>query len=420
MSNTLVKNISRLYQAGRKSGEVHTPFLKGADLKEIPFIENAWLLIKEDKFHSFGQGDLPEMTANTSVIDAQGRLVLPTWCDSHTHIVFAKPRTREFVDRINGLSYEEIAKRGGGILNSAKHLSELSAEALEQSALERIHEVIKTGTGLLEIKSGYGLSHEMELKMLRVIGALKEKSPIPIKATFLAAHALPQSFKQNKAGFLNGMINKTLPQVAEEGLADYIDIFCEKGFFSAEDVDQLLEAGAKYGLRGKIHTNQFNHIGGIEAAIRNNALSVDHLEVINEEEMELLKKSNVIPTLLPSAPFFLNDDHFPPMKKMIDGGIGFALATDYNPGSTPSGNMPFLLSLACIKGRISPEAAVNAATYNGAWALEEVGNYGSIDVGKKASFIITNPMADLNEIPYFFGKNPVWKVFLDGQPYSEA
>ncbi len=413
MSSIIITNINQLLQVDRLRNSQNTPFLKGENMAFLPRITNAWLHIDHGKILDYGtmSKDLPRADYT---IDATGRFVLPSWIDSHTHIVFAKPRSKEFVDRINGLSYEDIAKRGGGILNSAKHLAEKTETELFESALIRLYEIAKTGTGYVEIKSGYGLSVQQEIKMLKVIKRLKKVSPIPIATTFLAAHAIPKSFQGSSQDFVDEMIQNALPKIADQGLADYIDIFCEKGYFSAADVERLLEAGDKVGLRGKIHTNQFNHVGGIEAAIKKNALSVDHLEVLNDTEISLLKKSKVIPTLLPSAPFFLNDSHFPPMRKMIDAGLGFNIATDFNPGSTPSGNFPFLISLACIKGRITPEEAINASTYNAAFALEIQDQYGSIDRGKMANFIITEPMDDLSEIPYYFGKNPVWKHFIKG------
>ena len=409
-ANLLIKNCRAIAQIDRRA----THFLRGAQMAEIPILENAWISIVGDRIADYGpMSTCPE--AADSIIDASGSWVLPAFCDSHTHIVYAQPRSREFVARIQGKSYQEIAAEGGGILNSAKHLANAPEDQLVDEALSRIHEAISLGTGLVEIKSGYGLSEDSELKMLRVIKRLKTLSPIPIKATFLAAHALPTEFKQNKAGFLNGMIDSTLPKVVEEGLADYVDIFCETGFFDAADTAQLLTAAAKYGLKGKIHTNQFTHIGGIQMAGQCQAISVDHLEVLNDEEMDYLKTVDLIPTLLPQAPFFLNDAHFPPMRKMLDKGLGFALASDFNPGSSPSGNMQFVMSLACVKGRILPSEAINAATLNGAAALEATKDFGSIDKGKKANLIISRPMAEIAEFCYYFANNVVEKMIINGQ-----
>ncbi|NNE28587.1 MAG: imidazolonepropionase [Saprospiraceae bacterium] len=414
MANLLLKNCQGIAQINRQENGKPSPFLRGKKMSDLPFLHDAWLLIENGEIKDFGpSASCPDRAEK--ILDANGRWVLPSFCDSHTHLVFAKPRSKEFVARIQGKDYAQIAVEGGGILNSARHLTEIPSEKLLEDALERIQEIVKLGTGLVEIKSGYGLSPEGELKMLRIIRDLKEQSPIPIKATFLAAHALPVSYKNDKAGFLRLMIDEVLPQVAAEGLADYVDIFCETGFFSSDDTTSLLEAALKHQLKGKIHTNQFTHIGGIEAAHGSGALSVDHLEVLNDSEIELLASSELIPTLLPQAPFFLNDEHFPPMRKMIDRSLGFALASDFNPGSSPSGNMQFVLSLSCIKGRITPEEALNAATYNGACALESQDTYGSIDRGKKANLILTKPMQELSELPYYFGTDMVEKTIINGK-----
>ena len=353
----------------------------------------------------------PEL--NVQHIDATGRMLLPCWCDSHTHLVFAASREAEFVDRIRGLSYQEIARRGGGILNSAQKLRETPEELLLEQTHERLLEVQSYGTGLIEIKSGYGLDTESELKMLSVIRRLKALSPVTIKATFLGAHALPPEFNDNRSGYIDKIIHEMLPLIADQGLADYIDVFCEKVSFSPEETDRLLEAGLKYGLKAKIHTNQFNSMGGIEVAVKHDAVSVDHLEVINEEEIACLQGSNTIATLLPSAPFFLNDP-YPPARKLIETNIPIALATDFNPDSTPSGRMPFVLSLACIKMKMTPEEAINAATINGAHALESGKMHGSITIGKIANFFLTKPFPSLAYLPYAFGSNVIDQVFLNG------
>jgi imidazolonepropionase len=327
-------------------------------------------------------------------------------------LVFAAPREQEFVYRIQGMSYQEIAERGGGILNSARRLQAMEEEALFDASQKRLFEVIKTGTGAIEIKSGYGLTLEAELKMLRVIKRLKEISPIPVKSSFLGAHAMPMEFRENREAYLSVIINEMLPRIADQGLADYIDVFCEKGFYSVEELDRILEAGAKYGLIPKIHTNQFNSMGGIETAIKYKALSVDHLEVLNEDEIRILSQGNTIATLLPSAPFFLNDEHFPPARKMVDAGIPIALASDYNPGTSPSGNMSFVLTLACIKLRLLPEEAINAATVNAAFALGLENELGTIQVGKKANLILTKPIPSLAYLPYSFGSSCIEKVMV--------
>jgi imidazolonepropionase len=348
------------------------------------------------------------------IIDATNKFVLPTWCDSHTHLVFAATREGEFVDKIQGASYEAIAQKGGGILNSAKRLQETPLEELVQSAFARLKEVQQFGTGAIEIKSGYGLTLEAELKMLRVIRQLKTMTKMPIKATFLGAHALPTAYKTNRTAYIDLVVNEMLPQIAAEGLADYVDVFCEKVAFSVAETERIMEAGAQYGLKPKIHTNQFNCMGGIEAAVAHQAISVDHLEVINENEIACLQNSPTIATLLPSAPFFLND-HYPQARKMIDAGLGVALATDYNPGSTPSGRMPFVLSLACIKMKMLPAEAIQAATINGAYALEMSHQLGSISKGKLANLIITKPMDSIAYMPYAFGSNWIDQVMIAGE-----
>ncbi len=408
MSTTLIHNIKSLIQVHQQSPVV----AKGTALKELPQLENAWLLIEEDRIKDFGpMASCPERS--DEMIDADGGMVFPSWCDSHTHLVFAASRENEFVDKINGLSYAEIAAKGGGILNSARKLGTMTEQALFEGAMSRLKEIGRFGTGAVEIKSGYGLSYEGELKMLRVIRRLKESSPLTIKATFLGAHALPIDYKQDREAYLRLLIDKVLPVIADEGLADYIDAFCEKGFFTPEETTRIIEAGDKYGLKAKIHTNQFNSMGGIEASVNGNALSVDHLEVINEEEIACLAGSDTMPVLLPSAPFFLNDP-FPPARQIIDAGLPVALATDYNPGSSPSGKMPFVLSLACVKMKMLPEEAINAATVNGAYAMEAEADHGSIKRGNYANFFITKPIPSLAYIPYAFGSDVVERTFVKG------
>ncbi len=407
----LIKNIKQLLQV--RQDKIESP-LKGDDLKNLSIIENAWLRIKDDRIESFGSMDQCNPIQNEETIDANGKVVLPSFVDSHTHLVFAGSREEEFVMRLHGKSYEEIAEAGGGVLNSAKKLQEKTEDELFEAAKQRLHEVISMGTGAIEIKSGYGLTVETELKMLRVIKRLKEYSPIPIKASFLGAHFYPAEFKQNHEAYLKLIIDEMLPIIEKEGLADYIDAFCEKVAFSAEETDRIIKAGLKHGLKPKIHTNQFNCMRGIEVSVANNAISVDHLEVINEAEIEVLKNSNTIATLLPSAPFFLNDP-YQPARQIIDAGIPVALASDYNPGSTPSGRMSFVISLACIKLKMTPEEAFNAATINGAFALELQENYGSISVGKKANLIITKEIESFGFIPYSFGSDQIDSIILNGK-----
>lgn len=406
----LVRNIQQLVQASNQMPSR----LFGAEMKAVPSISNAYLLVEDGKIKAWGpMSECPERADR--IIDAEGGYVLPCWCDSHTHLVFAAAREQEFVYRIQGLSYHEIAAKGGGILNSARKLELAAEEQLLADAYERLKEVISTGTGAIEIKSGYGLSLEAELKMLRVIQSLKGLTDVPIKATFLGAHALPAAYKENREAYLDLVLKQMLPQIAEEGLADYIDVFCEKGFFSVAEAEQIMEAGLKYGLPAKIHTNQFNCMGGIQAAVKYKAKSVDHLEVLNQEEMACLKDSDTMATLLPSAPFFLNDEHCPPAREMLDAGLAVALASDFNPGTTPSGNMPFVLSLACIKLRMLPEEAINAATINGAYAIDLANQLGSISIGKKANFMVTKSMPSLAYLPYAFGSNLIKQVFINGQ-----
>ena len=409
MSSILIYNIKQLFQVEKEKRNI----IKGEAMQQLPNIENAWLLIDNQRIVDFGEMEnCPENAATR--IDASGKMVLPTWCDSHTHVVFAGSREAEFLDKIKGVPYEEIARRGGGILNSANRLQSTSEEELFESAWKRLEEVTSFGTGAIEIKSGYGLTTDAELKILRVIKKLKAKSLLEIKATFLGAHTFPMAFRENRQGYISLIINEMLPKIADENLADYIDVFCEKVAFSVAETEQIIEAGLKYGLKPKIHTNQFNSMGGIEMSIKHNAISVDHLEVLNDEEIAVLQKSNTIATLLPSAPFFLNDG-FPPARKILDAGIPVALASDYNPGSSPSGNMSFVIALACIKMKMTPEEAINAATLNGAAAMELQENYGSIAKGKIANILITKEIPSINFLPYAFGSQLIEKIILKGK-----
>lgn len=411
MSHLLLTNIKQLCQI--ETGTERKTRVKGEAMKILPSVENAWLMLEDDRIHSYGRMEEVHNVQANNILDVSGRLVLPAWCDSHTHLVFAAPRDGEFTDRINGLSYEEIANRGGGILNSARKLNEIDEDELYELSLRRLHQVIAKGTGAIEIKSGYGLNPEGEMKMLRVIRKLKETVRMPIKATLLAAHAYPAEYKENHEVYLNQIINQLLPQVADEELADYIDVFCEKGFFSVEETGRILEAGAKYGLKPKIHANQLYNSGGVQTGIKYNAISVDHLECVGEEEIKALRDSNTIPTLLPGAAFFLGM-HYQPARQMIDAGLPVCLATDYNPGSCPSGSVPFLLTLACTQLKMTPEEAVNAVTINGAAAMELEQKAGSIAEGKLANLIITHPMPSLAYIPYDFGNNPIEKMIMNG------
>jgi imidazolonepropionase len=407
----LLTNIKQLCQI--ETGTAQKQNVKGAGMKVLPSIENAWLFIEDGLIHSFGPMSEPPMVPGNDVIDMSGRLVLPAWCDSHTHIVFAAPREQEFVDRINGLTYEDIAKRGGGILNSARRLNETDEDFLYEQSLKRCHEVIRQGTGALEIKSGYGLTLEGELKMLRVIRRLKENLPIPIKATFLGAHAYPIDYKENKEGYIKLIIDEMLPRVADEGLADYIDAFCEEGFFNTNDTERIMDAGMKYNLKAKIHANQLHYSGGVQLGVRKGAVSVDHLEHVGDTEINALKEGTTIPTLLPGAAFFLGMQ-YQPARKLIDAGLPVCLATDYNPGSCPSGNVPLLLTIACTQLRMTPEEAINSVTLNGAAAMELQHEVGTIAVGKKANLIVTHPMDSVAYIPYNYGNNPVERMILNG------
>ncbi len=413
MQNLLVRNIKNLISAT----ETPRKLVRGAEMANLPQLENAWLLCENGRVKSFGTMENCPDRAD-QILDATGRFVFPSWCDSHTHLVFAATREEEFVDRIRGLSYEEIARRGGGILNSARKLREMTEEKLFEDALERMKEVIGFGTGAIEIKSGYGLTLESELKMLRVIRQLKTVSPIPIRATFLGAHAVPTEFRENREGYLKLLIDKMLPAVADEGLADYCDVFCDRGFFTPAETDRILKAAARYNLKAKIHANELAVSGGVQVGVENNAISVDHLEEMGDAEIECLKKSKTLPTVLPICAFFLGIP-FAPARKMIDAGLPVVLATDFNPGTAPAGKMAFAVSLACIKMKLLPEEAILAATLNGAAAMELSGDFGSLDVGKTANFFITKPMPSVAFLPYYFGGDWVEKVVLNGKIWTK-
>ena len=406
---TLFSNIKELKQVYDS-----TPSLRrGAEMAVIPSIQEAYLLIENDIIIEYGSMDHCPKHVD-KVIDATGKYIFPTWCDSHTHIVFAASREEEFIMKIEGKTYEDIAAKGGGILNSAKKMQSIVEDDLYSSTASRLQQLIQLGTGAIEIKSGYGLSVESELKMLRVIQRLKQAFNIPIKATFLGAHAFPSEYKSNHEGYINLIIEEMLPAIAKENLADYIDAFCETGFFSAEETDQILTAGARYGLKAKIHANQLNISGGVQVGVKHNAISVDHLEAVDEAVMQCLSDSTTIATLLPSCSFFLGIP-FAPARDMINNNIAISLASDYNPGSTPSGNIPFLFSLACIKMKLKPNEVLNALTINAAYAMEVQDLVGTITVGKKANFILTKAMPSFDYMPYSFGENCIESVYINGE-----
>ncbi|MDZ4808046.1 MAG: imidazolonepropionase [Bacteroidota bacterium] len=411
MPATIITNIKQLVNT-RQQNEL----LRGKELAVLPCIENAYLVIENGIIAEYGEMDNLGWTDNNNdnLIDASGQFVLPTWCDSHTHLVFATSREEEFIDKIRGISYAEIAAKGGGILNSAKKIAETSELDLLRSAWARLQEIMQLGTGAVEIKSGYGLSVEGELKMLRVIKKLKETSPIPIKATFLGAHTYPVEYKENHQGYIDLIINEMLPVIAEEKLADYIDVFCETGFFSPEETEIICMAGMNYGLKPKIHANQLNLSGGTQVGVKLGAVSVDHLETMDDDAINALANSTTIGTLLPTAAFFLRMP-FQPARKLIDAGCAIALATDFNPGSSPSGNMNLAIAMSCIQMKMLPEEAINAATINGAYAMELQDELGSITVGKKANLIFTKPVPSLAYLPYSFGSNLIDKVMIGGE-----
>ncbi|GJM30231.1 MAG: imidazolonepropionase [Cyclobacteriaceae bacterium] len=407
----LVEHIKGLVLAGESPSRI----VSGSAMSKLPVIPDAFLLIKDGKVDSFGPMKQKVAHRAEKVIDASGRFVFPSFVDSHTHIIFAGSREEEFVYRIQGFSYAEIAKKGGGILNSAKRLQNTSEEQLFESAQLRLNEVIAMGTGAIEIKSGYGLTTQDELKMLRVARRLKETNPVTIKTTFLGAHAIPTEISRPK--YLDKVLNEMIPMVADEGLADYCDVFCEEGFFTTEESLAILEQGKKYGLKPKLHANQLHNSGGVQVGVQCQAISVDHLETIGDDEIDCLLNSDTIPTLLPGAAFFL-DMHFPPARKMIDAGLPVALATDYNPGSAPSGNMPLVMSLACAKMKMTPSEAIIAATINGAFALELQHLLGSISPGKLANIFITKPIPSIDYFPYAFGSSLVETTILNGQIFT--
>ena len=408
---TLISNIKQLVGVREES-----KLLKGKELSVLPSMENAYLVIEDGLIAEYG--NMEEIKNSKfkiqNKIDASGQCILPCWCDSHTHLVFAASREEEFVDKIKGVSYEEIAAKGGGILNSAKKLNGMSEDELFDVSWRRLNEVIKLGTGAIEIKSGYGLSVEGELKMLRVIKRLKETSPIPIKATFLGAHTYPLEYRDNHKGYIDLIINEMLPLTEKEKLADYVDVFCENGFFSPEETETICKAGLRQGLKAKIHANQLNFSGGVEIGIKLNAVSVDHLETVNGDIINKLANSQTIGTLLPTAAFFLRMP-FQPARQMIDTGCAIALASDYNPGSSPSGNMNLVVAMSCIGMKMLPEEAINAATLNGAFAMELQNEVGSITPGKKANLIFTKPISSLAYLPYSFGANLIDKVMINGE-----
>lgn len=406
----LIRNAKALVQVRQPDDTL----IKGEDLARLPLLENAWLKIANGLIEDFGPEPYSGSTDGLEQIDASGCYVMPGFVDCHTHIVFSHSREGEFVDRIKGLSYEEIAERGGGILNSARRLQATSEDELYASALERSHEVMRMGTVALEIKSGYGLTVQDEIKMLRVVKRLREALPIPVKATFLGAHAIPQDYKPRRQEYIDLIINEMLPQVAAEGLADYCDVFCDKGFFTPEETAAILQAGLSHGIKPRIHANELAISGGVQVGVQYGALSVDHLEMVGDEEITLLAQSKTLPVLLPGTAFFLSLVP-PPARKMITAGLPVVLASDYNPGSCPSGNMPFVLSLACTLLKMTPAEAINAATVNAAAALELQQSHGSITRGKAASLIITEPLTSIEALPYFYGRPHIRQVIINGQ-----
>jgi len=411
----LITNIKELVQVE----DLPREYIQGKEMNRLNTVKNAFLLIDKGLISDFGKmSDLfmPDEinVRKLKVIDASGRMVFPSFCDSHTHLVYAGSREIEYIDKIKGLSYEEIAKRGGGILNSARRLHDASETELIAQALERLEEITWMGTGAVEIKSGYGLTTEDELKMLRVIKKLKELSPLTIRSTFLGAHAVPAEYKGRQTDYVDLVINEMIPMVASEELADFIDVFCDKGFFTTEDTERILMAGLKYGLKPKIHANELDYSGGIQVGVKYGALSVDHLEFTGDAEIEVLKGSETMPTILPGAAFFLGMVHAP-VRKMIDAGLPIALASDFNPGSSPSGNMQLVLSMGCIQYRMTPEEAIHATTINSAYAMGLSEEMGSIAIGKKANVFITKPMPSVEFLPYSFGSNKVDSVILNGK-----
>ena len=407
----LIKNIGGLVNCRT---EYH--LLRGKELSSLPTLSNAYLIINAGIIEAYGKmSNFQKKEIDFKhVYDASGKFILPTWCDSHTHIVNAGTRENEFIDKINGLTYTEIAEKGGGILNSANKVQNASEDQLFLDAWNKIEELKKLGTGAIEIKSGYGLTVDSELKMLRVIKKLKEKSSISIKSTFLGAHAFPSAYKENHEPYISSIINEMLPIIAKDKLADYIDVFCEQGFFSPKEMELICNEGMKYGLKPKLHINQLSSIGGIQSAINLNALSVDHLETMTETDIHDLSNSNTIGTLLPTAAFFLRMP-YQPARKLIDSGCAISLASDFNPGSSPSGNMNFVIALSCIQMKMLPEEAINAATINASYAMDLHDSLGSITVGKKANFIFTKPIPSISLLPYSFGSNLIDQVMINGE-----
>ena len=405
----LLTNIKELIQV-RENAPAK---LSGKEMKELPTLKNAWVFIEKGVIKDYGTMDKIGPHKGFKTLDCSGKMVLPAWCDSHSHLVYSGNREQEFVDRINGLTYQEIAEKGGGIVNSAKKLQQTSEKDLYEQSAKRLKEVMKLGTGAIEIKSGYGLTTDAEMKMLRVAKKLASKYPVTIKTTFLGAHAIPTEYKSNKEAYLDLLCNEMLPKIAAENLAQYIDVFCEEGYFSVAEMERILSEGKKYKLIPKVHVNQFNSIGGIAAAVKYKALSVDHLEVLTDEDLEALKNSEAMPVALPSCSYFLSIP-YTPARKIIDAGLPLALATDYNPGSTPSGNMNFVISTACIKMRMTPEEAINAATINGAYAMGLSRTHGSITKGKTANLIITKKIPSYGYLPYAFGSNLIDCMILNG------
>lgn len=407
----LIKNIKKLVQVEKSPRH----WVAGKEMAVLPSIDNAFLFIDNGVIQDFGPMDrLPSVDDHVQVIDAEHRMVFPSFCDSHTHLVYAGSREIEYVDKIRGLSYEEIAKRGGGILNSAKLLHNTSEDNLYYQSLQRINEIIALGTGAVEIKSGYGLTVEDELKMLRVIKRLRDTTPITIKSTFLGAHAVPAEYKGRQGEYVDLIINEMIPLIAAEELADYIDVFCDKGFFTVEETERILMAGIKYGMRGKIHANELDFSGGIQAGVKYGALSVDHLEFTADKEIQALLDSETMPTLLPGAAFFLGME-YPPARKMIDAGLPLAMASDFNPGSSPSGDMKFVMSLGCIIMRLLPEEVINAVTINSAYAMGISDTHGSIARGKVANVFITKPISTYEFMPYAYTTKLVDRVILNGE-----
>ncbi|MFM8850281.1 MAG: imidazolonepropionase [Cytophagales bacterium] len=404
----LIKNIKGLVQVRHTTPN----FLAGAQMQDLPILAHAYLLIKDELITDLGSMDMLPAIFPDETIDASGRYVFPSFVDSHTHIVFATTREDEFVLKIKGATYAEIAAKGGGILNSARKLQQISEDELYERAMNRVRDVIRTGTGAIEIKSGYGLTTVDEMKMLRVARRIGKQTQLTVKTTFLGAHAVPSGMK--KTDYIKCITNEMIPALVQEKLADYIDVFCEHGFFEPDEAEEILECGKRNGLRPRLHANQLHRSGGVQVGVKTNAISVDHLENIGQEEIDCLKGKMTMPTALPGAAFFLNLP-FTPARKMIDEGLPLAIASDYNPGSAPSGNMPLMLSLACIKMKMTPEEAINAATINTAYSIDLLEKHGSISVGKTASIFITKPMDSVAQVPYFFGSNPVEKVILKGK-----